>query len=126
MMCLIALAVSAWGRRRLSARAGLWAAAIWLSNPVVLWLGTTAYVDLGVTLFVCVGAYAFFNWLETRQESWLILSALLLGFAASAKYTGLFPICALGLVLLYMQIPTHSLLEVPVFPAVIFVVPLPF
>jgi 4-amino-4-deoxy-L-arabinose transferase-like glycosyltransferase len=126
IMFLIALAVYAWGRRLFSPRAGLWAAAIWLSNPVVLWLGTTAYVDLGVTLFVCVGAYAFFNWLETREESWLILSALLLGFAASAKYTGLFPACALGLVLLYLQIRRHSFREVAVFAAVILVVAAPW
>jgi 4-amino-4-deoxy-L-arabinose transferase-like glycosyltransferase len=126
IMFLIALAVYAWGRRLFSPRAGLWAAAIWLSNPVVLWLGTTAYVDLGVTLFVCVGAYAFFNWLETREESWLLLSAVLLGFAASSKYTGLFPVCAFGLVLLYLQIRRHSFREVAVFAAVILVVAAPW
>jgi Dolichyl-phosphate-mannose-protein mannosyltransferase len=126
MMFLIALAVYAWGRRLFSPRAGLWAAAIWLSNPVVLWLGTTAYVDLGVTLFVCVGAYAFFNWLETREEIWLILSAALLGFAASAKYTGLFPVCAFGLVLLYLQVRRHSFREVAVFSVVILVIAAPW
>jgi hypothetical protein len=126
IMLLIALAVYAWGRRLFSPRAGVWAAAIWLSNPVVLWLGTTAYVDLGVALFVCVAAYSFFNWLETRQEGWLILSAGLFGFAASSKYTGLFPVCFFGLALLYLQIRKRSFRELSVFVAVITAIAAPW
>jgi dolichyl-phosphate-mannose-protein mannosyltransferase len=126
MMFLIALAVYAWGKRLWNSEAGLWAAAIWLSNPVVLWLGTTAYVDLGVTLFICVGVYSFFNWRKTGDDIWLVLSAVFFGFAASSKYTALFPVCLFGTWLFYQQIRARSVRKFLLFVVVIAALAVPW
>lgn len=102
MALLVGVALYAWGRRVFSQRAGLWAAGLWLANPLVWWLGSAAYIDLSVTLFACLGVYAFFNWVTTRAQGWLILAAAMCGFAAGSKYTALFFIAALALPALYL------------------------
>ncbi|MCZ6728017.1 MAG: glycosyltransferase family 39 protein [Acidobacteria bacterium] len=96
-MVLVALGLYAWGTEFFSRRTGLWAAALWLGNPLVLWFGTQAYVDVGLAAFTTLAAFAFAVWTRTRQTAWLILSAALCGFGAATKYHGLFFLAALGL-----------------------------
>ncbi len=69
---------------------GLWAAALWLGNPLVLWIGSVAYVDAGLTLQVTAALYAWHRWRTTGRSVFLIASAACLGFAAATKYLGLF------------------------------------
>ncbi len=89
-MLLTALGLVTWGVRLFSLRSGLWAAALWLGNPLVVWLGTSAYVDVGLTLFVTSALYAWTRWSESRDSKWIVLAGLFAGFAAASKYTGLF------------------------------------
>jgi 4-amino-4-deoxy-L-arabinose transferase-like glycosyltransferase len=89
-MFLTALGLAAWGGRISSQRSGLWAAALWLGNPLVVWLGTSAYVDAGLTLFVTSALYAWTRWRATQDSHWIVLAGLFAGFAAASKYTGLF------------------------------------
>src|SRR6185295_15051266 len=51
MTSLTAIILFAWGRQAFSERVGLWAAALWLGNPIVLLVGTWAYIDAGLSLF---------------------------------------------------------------------------
>lgn len=104
MMFLVAITLFAWGKRIHSSTAGLWAAAIWLSNPFVLFFGSVAYIDMGVTLFVCLGAYAFSNWMQTREKRWLLISGVVFGLGAACKYSALAPLCGFLGVLLYLSI----------------------
>ena len=104
MMGLVAVALYAWGCRCFSSRIGLWAAALWLSNPLVLKFGSVAYIDIGLTLFVTLAAYSFFNWLYTKRPGWLALSGVFSGFAAGSKYSGLFFLGVFGIGALYVGV----------------------
>jgi hypothetical protein len=104
MMLVVAVMLFAWGRRILSPRAGLWAAALWLGSPHVIYLGASAYIDVGLACFVTAAAYAFFNWVANKEQGWLILSGVFAGFAASTKYSALFFVGIFGLATLYLAI----------------------
>ena len=84
---LIAAMLYALGRRTASARVGKWAAALWAAVPLAAEVAGVAYVDLGLTAFVLAAFYAFMRWSESQHDGWLALSALLVGFAMSTKYT---------------------------------------
>lgn len=103
-MLLLAMSLLAWGKRVYNLTAGAWAAALWLSNPFVLYFGSAAYIDMAVALYVCLGAYAFSNWTQTRRPGWILISGIVFGVAAASKYSALAPLCAFGLVLLYLTV----------------------
>jgi 4-amino-4-deoxy-L-arabinose transferase-like glycosyltransferase len=96
MLGVLAAAVAACGERYLTRRAGWWGAALLLSSPIVLRIGSAAYVDIGLALYVFLGCYAFWNWLESKQRSWIALAGVLLGLAFSVKYPALFFILLLA------------------------------
>jgi hypothetical protein len=115
VLAALLLAVAAWGRRHLSLRAGLWAAALLLGHPLVAWLGTTAYVDLGLCLFLTLAAACLWNWsaegaaagrsyLAAAGRPWLVLAGIFLGFALGTKYLGLFAVGLLGLGVLWVAV----------------------
>ena len=83
--------VFALGRRLHSAGLGFAAAlffALGLPKAPVLSLFTYAYVDLGITFEMMCATLAWFTWQRTRQNGWLLLSALCAGFAFAFKLTG--------------------------------------
>ena len=87
-------------------RLGLFAAVVVASTPIVIWEATVAYVDLATTLFTWLALYALLNastvsgvapdpdgetpvgtvGMETSVR-WLVLSAVLMGFALGTKFT---------------------------------------
>lgn len=87
---LVAGLAFAWGRHLFSARAGLWAAALWLGTPLVVRIGAMAFVDVGLTLFVTAALYCWDRWRRSRDRRWLALAGLFAGWAAGTKYLGLF------------------------------------
>ncbi|MEM8963014.1 MAG: glycosyltransferase family 39 protein [Acidobacteriota bacterium] len=88
-MLSVGLLLYAWVAPMAGRRAGLWAAAIWLGNPLVAWNARAAMVDVALALFVVVGVYGFVRWWRTRHLGWLVVSAAGCGFAAGTKYHGL-------------------------------------
>lgn len=86
---LTALALYATGVRLGSTRIGLWAAALWLGNPLVVSMAGAAFVDLTCTLFAILGALAWAIWAQEDDRRYLLLSAALIGSAAGTKYLGL-------------------------------------
>ncbi len=77
------------GRRLFSARAGLWAAALWLAHPLVHYQAASAYVDATLALFVLLALCAWERWRERPEPAWLATAGAALGFAAATKYLGL-------------------------------------
>lgn len=92
---LVAGLVHGWGRRLVSARAGCWAAALWLGTPLAVWVGAMAYVDVGLTLFVTAALYCWERWRQGADRRWLVLAGVFAGLAAGTKYLGLFFCAAL-------------------------------
>jgi hypothetical protein len=88
--CLCALACYWAGRRWVSRKAGLLAAALFMACPLVAWEGTTAYIDLASTLYVSLAVFAFLCWRERAEgegNGWLVLCGVLAGFACGTKMT---------------------------------------
>lgn len=87
---LIAAGVVVWTARAAGRTPGLWSLALWLSSPAVLSLASIAYADMGLTAFAFFAVSACARWLETGESRWLRLASAFAGFAAGAKYSGLF------------------------------------
>jgi len=68
------------------------------SMPMVFVLGSWAYNDLALAFYQLAALYALLQWIENRAQPWLILSAILGGFALGLKYTAF--VCPLTLALL--------------------------
>ncbi len=84
-----------WGRLY-DRRAGIWAAALWLGNPLIVWLGASAYVDATLALFVTASWVCWERWIRDGDRHWLWLAGSFGGLAAATKYLGLFFLAAMG------------------------------
>ena len=122
MLIALAAALVAFGRRYLSLRAGLWAAALLLASPIVIWLGSIAYADAGLMFFVFMSCYAFWNWQQTRRYAWLILSGAFGGLAFGAKYTALFFVLVLWMSTLWTGWKEKKYAPALIFAGVVFLV----
>ena len=58
---------------------------IFYSNLVVAWQSITAYVDLTRTFYELLALWGFVNFVEKKERKWLMLLALMVGFAISTK-----------------------------------------
>ncbi|MDP2585750.1 MAG: glycosyltransferase family 39 protein, partial [Candidatus Levybacteria bacterium] len=72
-------------RKFLSKTYSLLVLVLFYSNLVVGWMSITAYIDLARTFFEIMALWGFVNWIERKEEKWLIVSAVLLGLAISTK-----------------------------------------
>lgn len=88
MLPLGALALLALGRRAQSARAGLLAAALYASMPLVLGEATTAYVDLGFAAWVFLALLCFEGATAQRSDARWLWCGAFCGFALGSKYFG--------------------------------------
>ena len=95
MLITLLAAVVAFGKRLFSDRTGWWAAALLMANPIIIWLGSVAYIDIGLTLYTTMTVYAFWNWLESRHNHWLVLAGTYCGIGIGTKYSALFFLAAL-------------------------------
>jgi hypothetical protein len=112
---LTAALLYCWGRRFYSPRAGLWAAALWLGEPVAAAMGTTTYIDAGLASFSTLALYCFYVWrgeerLRERSgtatphhDRWLFVAAFAAACAAATKYHGLLICVAVGGLALWEQ-----------------------
>ena len=99
---LTGLAVFVFGRRHLHLQRvwALLASVVFYGTPLIIMKGTSAEEDAGLFLFTILALYALVKWADGRQESWLALSGMMAGWAASTKYNALIvPVC-LGLFVL--------------------------
>jgi 4-amino-4-deoxy-L-arabinose transferase-like glycosyltransferase len=83
------LALYATGCRFSGVTAGVIAAALFASIPVVPWMGGTSGVDAGLTFFTTACLFTCLRWRENQEPGWLIASGLLGGMAAGCKYSGM-------------------------------------
>ncbi|MBU1752253.1 glycosyltransferase family 39 protein [bacterium] len=62
------------------------------SIPLACFIMVQPFNDLGLVFYELMAVYAFVNWTTTGQKPWLVMCALMCGFAMGVKYTG--GICA--------------------------------
>jgi len=82
-------AVLAFCRRYFDLRTGIWAAAIFMSMPVLAFFMPLGYIDVGLCFFQFLALWGFFIWLEEKDEKVLLLAAVLTGLALGAKHPAL-------------------------------------
>lgn len=93
------LAIFGAARRWYGRDSGWWAALAFAGIPLVLWESGTAYIDVAHGLFAGLALMYCAEFVRSRSRSDVILIALLLGFAAGSKYTGLQVVAAVAIVL---------------------------
>jgi hypothetical protein len=94
---LVAALLVAWGRRLGDPRAGAWSAALWLGSPFVLLLARSGLAEPATAAFATAALIAMQASVDGGGFAWLAASGALAGWAAGAKYTGLYFVAALGL-----------------------------
>ncbi len=109
MMAVLVVAIISFGQRFFSRRAGLWAGAILLQSPLVIGVGSVALIDMGLMFFVMMMVYALWNYLESRQQQWLVLAGVFCGLAVGTKYPALFFLVVLTAIALYTGWKTRKL-----------------
>ena len=93
-------AVALLARRAAGRGAGLPAAAIFYTMPVVALNSAWAYVDMGVTLYTLLAVLCVWCWWKEGRNRWLLLGGILVGLALGTKYTGAVSIPVLGAAIL--------------------------
>lgn len=82
------LAAVVFARRFVKGASALLAFAIYISIPMVCWLMPQAYVELGMAAFTMLALHALYSYMETEEQGWLMVAAVLAGFTMAIKYTG--------------------------------------
>ncbi len=90
---LVLLIIYKISRKFLSRNFSLIATIIFYSNLVVGWESITAYIDLARTFFELMALWGFLNWLDKRNNKWIIISGAMLGFSIAAKSIALESTC---------------------------------
>jgi hypothetical protein len=97
---LLLCAIASYARSRGSSLAGICAVVLFLANQTVLFEFTTANVELGFAFFFLLAFVLLERRLEGGGRLDLLLSAVCCGYLAGAKFTGLFVLLCLLLLLL--------------------------
>ncbi|MCD4813258.1 glycosyltransferase family 39 protein [bacterium] len=110
-----ALAIFSIGRRFYGRRAGLWAAGLFLTVPVVVMNMQTCGVDAGAAFFAAMGFLALWAGLSDRHSNASpYLAGILVGMAVASKYNTVFMLGPAALFLLWQgfrrKIPVKTLL----------------
>ena len=96
-------ALYAFGRRFVSARAGLFAAVFYYGCSMVGKISPLAYNDLALAFYSTLTLCALAMYFDERRSFWIFLSGLLAGVAVSAKLLGvLYCLLPTGLVFLFV------------------------
>src|SRR5262245_31678301 len=101
MGLLLLLAIHCFAKRLWGRMAGLAAAALFVSTPIVFFELRTIYIDLPIALFCFLNFFALLRWMEDGGRKWLVLSAIFLGMAAGSKYNALFNVIAASVLVVH-------------------------
>ncbi len=98
---LLLAAIFGWAREiGISLRWSLIAVVMVASVPTTYHVAASAYIDIALALYVTLAIYSLTCWWKTLENGWLILIAIFLGAALSAKLTTLFAIATFALIVL--------------------------
>lgn len=104
----------------------LLAVVIFYANIVVAWESTVAYIDLIRTFFELMALWGFVNWWETKKNKWLVLSAILMGFAITTKLLAIGSFLIILVLLCYKAYRTRRIKLVIIYCLLTLIIPLPW
>jgi len=99
---LVAFGIFEFSKNRLKTEnTGILAALTFYLTPIVLFRSWTATTDIGLTAFVTFGLLLLFY--NQKQKNQIILSAIFCGFALATKYTAVFFVIPIGIIILLKE-----------------------
>lgn len=101
---LLAIIVYLWTREWFGARSGLLALTLLSFDPNILAHGNLATNDIGVTCFATLALYAFWRWMTRPTVARAVITGLTLGLAEVSKFSAVYLIPALVIILLTERI----------------------
>jgi len=104
-------------------RVGLWAAALFLTTPLIGWLSGTAYIDNILALFVTSSFIALVRWQDSKTEGWLYATALLAGVGVGSKINIAFVYVLIAPFVIWQLRRRLRVLAIAVIAASVFAVP---
>ncbi len=110
---LTVLSLMELGRRWFGAQAGMAAALIYASTPLVLWEATTAYIDVAGALFALLATAAILEALRSEyadQIKWLALAGIMCGVGMGIKYLALIPLGLLFMVIVAYRVRWRAMI----------------
>lgn len=102
-LILICFQLYFFGKKYYSNHAGLVAAAIFATTPMVMMLAGTGLIELPLTLFTLLATTALIEWSETKEQSLWVMSAISGGLAASTKLNAALAPLILGIIFVFMM-----------------------
>jgi hypothetical protein len=96
---LLAITVYAWARELFGPISGLLALTLLSFDPNILAHGNLATNDIGVTCFATLALYAFWRWMTRPTPARAVITGLFLGLAQVSKYSALYLIPAVMIIL---------------------------
>ncbi|MBM3804028.1 MAG: phospholipid carrier-dependent glycosyltransferase [Acidimicrobiia bacterium] len=101
MGLLLLLGIHCFAKRFWGRPAGVMAAALFVSTPLVFFQLRSVYIDLPIAFFCFLNFFSLQRWMEDGGRKWLVVSAVFLGMAAGSKYNALFNVVAASLLVAY-------------------------
>ena len=89
-------ALLAFARRHRAPRAGIFAAVLYFTCPVVIPDATSTYNDCALAFMLLALVYALALWWRHRDSAWLAVLGALIGFCFGIKYTGVVAVAAVA------------------------------
>jgi len=83
------------GSRYSGSLAGKIAALIFMTVPVVFYEAGLAYADITMGFYILLAVYSMLNWQASGMRRWLVICALMCGFALGTKVLAVVPIFAI-------------------------------
>jgi 4-amino-4-deoxy-L-arabinose transferase-like glycosyltransferase len=107
---LIAICTYLWyfGNKYFTGQAGLLAAAIFSSTPLVLTLAGTGLIELPLTMYVVLATFTLLEWFISGDKAFFILSGIFGGLAASTKLNAaVIPVILGACIIIYGIVISH-------------------
>jgi hypothetical protein len=101
---LLAFTIYAWSRELFGPIPGLLALTMFSFDPNILAHGNLATNDMGVTCFATLTLYTFWRWMSRPTAARAVIAGLFLGFAQVSKFSAVYLIPALLIILVIDRI----------------------
>lgn len=125
-MVLSALLLWHWSAKTWNAEIARKALLLLVAMPALPMLASWAYADMALIYYSIAALYAFTQYRMTRSNPWLVVIALMSGFAMSVKYTSFVVPLTCGLLLLLHRPLAKSMSDAAKFSAIAILTALPY
>jgi 4-amino-4-deoxy-L-arabinose transferase-like glycosyltransferase len=132
---IFVIAIYSFCKKFFNTRIAILASLIFYTFPKISGVVSTTFIDIQLALFVFLSIYALFMYFDLKNNQWLILSAIFIGFAISSKVFGI--IGAIGILILlaynlFLRLAKNEInykdvfFKILVFSLIVFIIVMPW